>query len=64
MKDLFERLTSRKFLLALAAVAAIFFVDKGEALNDFAGRIADLTASVLVVLGYQVSNVAEKKKTT
>jgi len=61
MKEIIERLTSRKFLMTVAALLAIFLVDKGEALNDLAGRIADLSASVLIVLGYGATNVAEKK---
>jgi len=61
MKEIIERLTSRKFLMTVAALLAIFLVDKGETLNDLAGRIADLSASVLIVLGYGATNVAEKK---
>ena len=61
MKDLIERLTSRKFLLALAALAAIFFVDHSDQLNDVAVRIADLAAALGITTAYVAGNVAEKK---
>ena len=60
--QILEKLLSRKFLLALAALAAVFFADKGDLMNDVASRIADLAAAVGITTAYVASNVADKKK--
>lgn len=56
MRSILQRLSSRKFLLALsvqvAAVAALFAPDHANALQDAAVRIASLAALLLAALGY------------
>ena len=56
MRDLLQRLTSRKFLTALAvqaaAVAALFRPQQEEALHAAAVKIAALATLLLAALGY------------
>ncbi len=56
MRTFLERISSRKFLVALAvqfaAVAALFWPGHENQFNDAAVRIAALAAMLLVALGY------------
>lgn len=56
MKDFLKRISSRKFLTAIAvqiaAVAALFSPEQASEFNDAAVRIAALIAMVLTALGY------------
>ena len=56
MRPFLARLTSRKFLTALAvqiaAVAALFWPEQEPTLNDAAVRIAALATLLLAALGY------------
>jgi hypothetical protein len=56
MRTFLARLSSRKFLAAIAvqvaAVAALFWPDHASALNEAAVRIASLLTLLLAALGY------------
>ncbi len=56
MRSFLERLSSRKFLAALAvqiaAVAALFWPDQAEVYQSAAVRIAALATMLLAALGY------------
>ncbi len=56
MRSFLERISSRKFLTALAvqvaAVAALFWPGQESAFNDAALRIAALVVLLLAALGY------------
>ena len=56
MRSFLSRISSRKFLTALAvqsaAVAALFWPDRQEPLHDAAIRIAALVTMLLAALGY------------
>jgi nitrogen fixation-related uncharacterized protein len=56
MRSFLERISSRKFLVALAvqaaAVAALFWPGQQQQFNDAAVRIAALAAMLLAALGY------------
>ena len=56
MKNFLQRISSRKFLIALAAqlaaVAAVFWPQRGDAISDAAVKIAALAAMLLAALGY------------
>jgi len=56
MRSFLERISSRKFLVALsvqvAAVAALFWPDQAEAYQTAAVRIAALATMLLAALGY------------
>ncbi len=56
MRSFLQRLSSRKFLLALAvqiaAVAALFAPDQQDAYHDAAVRIAALVTLLLAAMGY------------
>lgn len=66
MKSFLERISSRKFLIAVAvqvaAVAALFWPDKQSAINDASVQIAALAAMVLAAFGYGKINVDETKQ--
>lgn len=56
MKDFLSRISSRKFLTAIAvevaAVVALFSPEQASQFNDGAIKIAALVAMVLTALGY------------
>ena len=56
MRSFLQRISSRKFLVALAvqvaAVAALFQPQQADALHDAALRIAALATLLLAALGY------------
>ncbi len=56
MRSFLQRITSRKFLTALAvqiaAVAALFWPEHESAISDTAVKIAALAALLLAALGY------------
>ena len=67
MRNVLTRLSSRKFLAALAveaaAMAALFWPDHASALNEAAVRLAALAAMVLTALGYgQIESAVDKAK--
>ncbi|MGA2265394.1 MAG: hypothetical protein ABSH10_03075 [Phycisphaerae bacterium] len=56
MRSFLERISSRKFLVALAvqvaAVAALFWPNQQQQFNDAAVRISALAIMLLAALGY------------
>jgi hypothetical protein len=64
MRSFLERISSRKFLVALAvqvaSVAALFWPSQQQQFNDAAVRIAALAVMLLAALGYgQIESKAD-----
>ena len=69
MRSFLQRISSRKFLVALAvqvaAVAALFQPERAEAFHDAALRIAALITLLLAALGYaKIEAAIDANKTT
>ena len=67
MRDFLTRISSRKFLAALAveaaAVVALFWPDHASAVNEAAVRLAALATLLLAGLGYgQIEAAVDKQK--